>query len=299
MLARRFAVCVRDSVSQAIGVAVTGPPAATAGNVVECRRNAGAANSCGNLIPVRAFDSTATPGCISLLSGAAPCPSTGYTNSLNYNFELYGNITATDASPRLEACITPPGAAAASYACGNIVPASTYSVPVSSDMLDANLPSVTGATLQGCARAGNTACPTGFCPLISSNLQVQACRGTRQNAAASGCNATYVPLCDMQGAAGGVNGAPQLSAEGLCTGANTFACVTAAGATFNTCAGLTSASKYPTSVTGAVAAQYKFVVRIQAQGTYTLASCGVASAQAKECNAASTFINREWLLCNC
>jgi hypothetical protein len=84
----------------------------------------------------------------------------------------------------------------------------------------------------------------------------------------------------------------------LCPGASTFACVAAAGATFNTCAGLTSAGKYPTSVTGAVAAQYKFIVKMQAQGTYTLASCGVASTQAKECNAASTFINREWLLSN-
>jgi hypothetical protein len=280
-------------VVQAIGVAVAGPLASTAGNVVECRKNS-ADRSCGSLIPVRAFDSTALPGCISLLSGAATCPSTGYTNSLNYNFELWGPTSTTDASAKLEACSTPPGAAAASYACSNIVPASTYPVPISSDNLDANVPSVTGANLVGCARAGNTACPATFYPLIGSNLQVDACSGARVNAAAGGCNTTYVPLCNMQGAAGGANGDPQLAADGLCTGANTLACV-AAGGTLSTCPGLTSTRNYPTSVTGATAAQYKFIVKIQAQGTYTLASCGVASALAKECNVAGTFINRECL----
>jgi hypothetical protein len=290
------APCTCRANLQATAVAVTGPPAVTAGNVVECRRNA-PDKSCGNLVPVRAYDSTAFPGCISLI-GSGTCPTTGYTNSLNYVFELWGPTTATDASPRIEACITAPGAAAASYACSNVVPAATYPIPISSDMLDANLPSDTGANLQGCARAGNTACPTGFFPLIGSNLQVHACRGARQNAVAGGCNATYVPLCDMQGGAGGATGAPQIAADGLCPGANTFACVAAAGSTFSTCSSLTSASKYPTSITGVVASQYKFIVKIQAQGTYTLVSCGVASTQATACNAASTFTNRKHL-CRC
>ncbi|KAF6260874.1 hypothetical protein COO60DRAFT_1504511, partial [Scenedesmus sp. NREL 46B-D3] len=275
----------------AIGVPIPGPAAATAGNVVECRRNA-ADKSCGNLVPVRAFGSTEVAGCISLL-GAGTCPETGYTKSQNYDFELWGPTSPTDATPRLEGCVTPPGTVAASYACSSIVPASTYIIPVSSDTLDASLPSATGPNLQGCARAGNTACPASFFPLIGSNLQVQACRGTRQ-AASSGCNATYVPLCDMQGGAGGAAGVPQISGDGLCLGANTFACVAAAGSNFNTCAGLSSASKYPMSITGVLPSQYKFVVKVQPQGTYTLASCGVASAQATQCNAASTFTNRAY-----
>lgn len=224
------------------------------------------------------------------------CPTTGYTYSQGYTFELYGPTTPADSTARVEACVTAPGAAAASLTCSNIIPAATYTVPVSSDMLDADVPNITGANLQGCARAGNTACPVGSYPLIGSNLQVQACRSSRQNAAAGGCNATYVPICDMQGGAGGAAGAPQLAADGLCPGANTLGCLAAAGPTFNTCANLTSASKYPTSVAGVAASQFKFVVKIQAQGTYMLASCGVAAAQATVCNAAATFTNREFCL---
>jgi hypothetical protein len=232
----------------------------------------------------RSHSSTSISGCLAM--SGSNCPTTGYTGSLGFTFELWG------ASFKLDACVTPPGAAAASYSCSNIAPASTYVVPLSSDMLDANVPSTTGTNLQGCLKSG-TACPSGFYPLISSSLQVQACRSIRQTAAAGGCNASYVPLCDMRRAAGGAGGNPQLTTEGLCAGTDTLGCITAAGATWQTCANLTSTDGYPVVINGVAASQYKFVVKIFQQGYYLLTSCAVASAQASTCNVAGTITDRE------
>jgi hypothetical protein len=124
-------------------------------------------------------------------------------------------------------------------------------------------------------------------------LQVQACRTARQDAAAGGCNVTYVPLCDMRGAAGGAGGAPQLRDDGLCAGSDTLGCVAAAGATWDTCGKLTTADGYPTVVNRVTASQFKFIARIFPSGYYLLASCAVASAQATTCNVAGTFTSRK------
>lgn len=263
----------------AAGTEVTAAPTVAVGNVVECRIN-DATRSCGSLAQVRKYNELQPAGCIAL-AGSKPCPSSGYTST--YSFGLYGPAATNDATAKLDACVTISQSVAAdatTKSCGLVVPASTYTIPVTSDSpADA---AVTNAALQGCARA-NTACPASpSIPMIDSSMKITSCRVT---ANPNTCGAAFVPLCDasvVPAAGPPVVAGNTLSNTGVCDAANTKGCLAAAGATFTQCAQLTSTSNYPTATT------YKFVVSLQSAATSTLVSCanmGTLTA----CNAASPF----------
>jgi hypothetical protein len=265
----------------ASGIAVSsGNPTVTAGNVIECRLKA--SRSCGNLASMRAYNAAVPEGCIAL---AASCPATGFSSASprGFTFGLYGSTSATDGTARLEACVTSPAPASASTqtSCINILPAGTWTVPMSNQPISAALSTdgiVTG--LQGCLRALNTSCPvvgtTTYLPLISSSLQIQACR-----AVGSACPAGYVHLCNAD-----------VLADGRCNGAQdtpaTFTPVTsalgcAAITTPAQCRALQNANKYPT--TGGTA--FKFVVNVGS--TSTLIGCATMGTSIT-CKAASNPI---------
>lgn len=247
----------------AAGTAVAGAastPAVADGNIVECRIN-DATRSCGSLAQVRNYNELQPAGCIGLVGSSSACPSSGYTFTSGAKFGLFGPFSATDATPRLEACVTNPQTAAgdSTRSCGLVVPSSTYIIPVSSDTVATATAALDPANLKGCARAA-TACPASYLPLINNDMKITACRA---NAA---CPTGAVPLCDTV-AANPANVA-KLTAAGVCAAAETRGCLIGSSAfTFSQCASLTSTSNYPTATT------YKFIVSLQTAQTSTLLSC--------------------------
>jgi hypothetical protein len=271
----------------AASTTVAGPPAVTAGNVVECRVR-DATRSCGSLTSVRTYSATAPAGCIALAANN-PCPATGYTGSaapgLAATFGLYGPLAASDATARLEACITNPETAAgsASRDCSLVAPSNTYTVPINTDNLA--ITPASGSTLVGCART-NTACPapaapaTTYYPIIGSDLKITACRA-QAAAAITLCPAGYVQLCDAT--AGG-----SIDASGICTAGNTKGCLAQLGVVATDCNKLTSSSNYPTALA------YKFVATLQNAATSVLTSCAWTNTRTDCPAAANTYDVEAW-----
>lgn len=263
----------------AAGLAVTASGSTTAGvtagNVIECRKR-DAGRSCGSLLPLRAYSETTPAGCVALSGSLPACIGAGYVT--NYAFELYGPTIASgtnaDATARLEACITnpQPSTNAADRSCALVVPALTYTIPVSSDPLNADL---TGSNLLGCAKAGNTACPATsvsntYYPIISNTTQIQACRSQ------SACTSGYIPLCDS------TTTGKKLPTTGICDGSNTLGCLVPLANNINQCSTLTSNSKYPTTL----ANPFKFVVGLANPSLFSFQSC-TNFAALTDCNGAT------------
>lgn len=275
----------------AAGVAGTNPTV-TAGNIVECRKN-DANRSCGSLLPVRSYDNAAPAGCISLAGALTECLSSGFTSTAGYTFELYGPTIASgtnaDATPRLEACITNPqpgASAAAQRSCALVVPASTYTVTISSDPMN-NPGNGVGSNQIGCARV-NTACPkdsvtTKTYPLIGPDAKISSCR------ASSACATTYITLCDATGTV--------LPTTGVCAATETLGCyLPPASSNINQCSSLgSSTSKYPVALP-TTASSFKFVVSIDNQNLFTFKSCTSFASAATTCNPAngSPFVNKAY-----
>jgi hypothetical protein len=277
----------------ASGIAVSGPPTVTVGNIIECRVK-DATRQCGSLLPVRSFDSTTPAGCFALAGTLTTCPTaTSFTNANGYTMNLWGAVSATDPTARLEACVTPAQATASQRTCSGYLPANTYTVPATGESMGVAPPAdgVAGSALIGCVKA-STLCPAATpYPLIgrtaSGDLTIQACR-----AGQSTCAATFMPLCNADSA----DVVPSTTGATTCSAAATTNGCLLQGGPISQCATL-SANKFPIGAN--TANPYKFVAAIQNQQTATLLACATMGENATPnpvtvCKAGTTFKQRAY-----